>query len=138
LHPGSLLLDELDRSELARADEWLSLAQTLSRYDYQALATLGFLDRDQKLVARLIDALATIDDDELRPLAESIVMRIEEVAPDHAYRVHRAIHDVRQSSTRERRWWVPEDISGPPSSERVQPGPVDFTRDDIDRVLNDL
>jgi hypothetical protein len=132
------MLDELDRSELSRADEWLSLAQTLSRYDLQALKTLGFFDRDQKLLARLIDALTTIGDDELRPLAESILARIEELAPDHAYRVHRAIQDVQQSSADERRWWVPEDIPGPPSTERVESGRLEFTRDDIDRVLKDL
>jgi hypothetical protein len=138
LHPGSRLLDELDRSELSRADEWLSLAQTLSRYDLQALKTLRFFDRDQKFLARLIDALTTIADDELRPLAESILARIEELAPDHAYRVRGAIQDVRRSSADERRWWVPEDIPGPPSTERVESGQVEFTRADVDRVLTDL
>jgi len=38
----------------------------------------------------------------------------------------------------ERRWWVPEDLSGPPSTEPVPAAPVQFTREDVDRVLRDL
>jgi hypothetical protein len=137
LHPGSLLLDKLDLLELSRADEWLSLAQILSRYDYQALETLGFFDRDQDLLKRLIDALATIAGDDRKALAESILRRIDEVAPDHAYRVHRAFSTVQQPGVGPD-WWVPEDIARPPSTDRVEPGPVEFTRDDVERVLSDL
>ena len=37
LHPGDLLLEQPDSSELARTEEWLALAEMLSRYDPGAL-----------------------------------------------------------------------------------------------------
>src|SRR5438045_9797390 len=77
LHPGSLLSERPDRSELARAEEWLAVARVLSRYDPGALRALGF-DGDTHLLERLIIVLprATAANEELRPLAESVLARI--------------------------------------------------------------
>jgi len=138
LHPGSPLTGLLDRAELDRADDWLTLAQTLARYDPATLHALGFFDRDQALLARLIDEISSIADEDLRPLAESVLARVEQLAPAHALDAHRAIVHVRTRSAREQQWWVPEDIAAPPSTERVSSGTVEFTRADVDRVLSDL
>ena len=42
LHPGGAVLECPDRAELARTEEWLALAETLSRYDRTALEAFGF------------------------------------------------------------------------------------------------
>lgn len=84
-YPGLPPVQGLERSELARADEWLALAQTLARYDPDALGELGFFERDQELLEHLIDAIELTADAEMRPLAESVLARIQELAPDHAY-----------------------------------------------------
>jgi hypothetical protein len=114
LYPGSAPVQGLERFELARADEWLALAQTLARYDPDALGALGFFGRDQELLGHLIDAIERTADEGTRALAESVLARIQELSPDHAYRAHRVITAVQQESAGERRWWVPEDIPAPP------------------------
>ena len=128
----------LERSELARADEWLALVQTLFRYDPKALGALGFFERAQELFEHLILGIERIADADRRPLADSVLARIQELAPDHTDIAHLVITAVQQQSAGERRWWVPGDIPAPPSTEPVPSGPVEFTREDVDRVLSDL
>ncbi len=138
LYPGSPPVQGLENAELARADEWLALAQTLARYDPAALEALGFFERDQELLERLIGAIEWTADADMRPLAESVLGRIQELAPGLAPLARRVIAAVQQESAGERRWWVPEDIPAPPSAETVPSGRVEFTREDVDRVLSDL
>jgi conflict system STAND superfamily ATPase len=138
LHPGSLLLEELERSELTRADDWLALAQTLARYDTDTLAAFGFFARDHRVLEQLIAAIDQGPDPEMRPLAESALTRIADLAPDLVRRVEPALTIVRREGASERRWWIPEDITAPPTTEAVSTGPSDFRREDVARVLNDL
>jgi hypothetical protein len=139
LYPVSTAARVLDRSELARADEWLTLAQTLLRYDPDTLTALGFFKNDQRLLADLARALAWTTDEDTRPVAESILTRIKELAPGP---VHWAAHDaltaIEHDSRGGQRWWTPEDIPAPPSGEPVPTGPSEFTAQDVDRVLSDL
>ena len=139
LYPGSPPPQGPDRSELARTDEWLALAQTLARYDPDTLRTLGFFGRDQEILERLIDAIEWITDAEARPLIESILTRVQELAPGHAsLRARRALTTAQDESAGEQRWWVPEVIPSPPTTDPVPTGPVEFAREDVERVLSDL
>jgi hypothetical protein len=135
LHPGALLFEELERSELARADEWLALAQTLNTHDPTALRALGFFERDQELLEQLIPTLRRAGDPDIRALAESMLVRIQELFPNQGWFTRRAIKALRDEPER---WWAPEDIAAPPTTELVTPGTVEFTRQDVDRVLSDL
>jgi hypothetical protein len=138
LYPASPPAMGLDRSELARADEWLALAQTLRRYALDTLTALGFFERDQELLRQLAETLERTTDQETRSLAESILTRIQELAPGSAYV---AAHDALTAIEHERshqQWWIPEDIPTPPSSDPVPTGPIEFTREDVKRVLTDL
>ncbi|MGN6167795.1 MAG: hypothetical protein ACTHQQ_06440 [Solirubrobacteraceae bacterium] len=141
LHPGSRLLQAPDRSELARVDEWLALAQLLLDCDPAALDAFGFQDRDHDLLERLIVILTRIarDSEELRPLAQSVLSRVEDLVPNLAARAHDALRIGRRSEYLGReRWWMPEDIPAPPTTEPVTLGPTDFKRTDVERVLSDL
>ena len=140
LHPGALLLERPDRSELIRAEEWLTLAQILFKHDPDALEAFGFPERDRDLLERLILILTrtATADDELRPLAEAVLARIEHVVPDLATGAHSAIEIAGLVEELERkRWWAPHDIPAPPSAELVKAA-ADFKPDDVDRVLRDL
>jgi hypothetical protein len=138
LHPGSLLLEELERSELIRADDWLALAQTLARYDSGTLDAFGFFARDHDILGELIDTINHGAGPGVRPVVESVLARIADLAPDLAARVRPALTIVAQKEDAERLWWVPEDIAAPPTTESVGAGPVNFRREDVARVLNDL
>ena len=141
LHPGSLLVEHPDRSELARADDWLALARTLRRYDPNALRALGFFDRDRDLLERMIVALTRTASSEetLRPLSEAVLLRIKELVPDLATGAQSALEIGRLVEELERkRWWAPHDIATPPSTEPVTVTSSDFKRDDVGRVLRDL
>lgn len=141
LHPGSLLLEHPDRAELARADDWLALARTLRRHDRDALTALGFFDRDRDLLERMIVTLTRTgsSEQELRPLSEAVLLRIEELVPDLARGAQSALEIGRLVEELERkRWWAPHDIPAPPSTEPVTVRSSDFKRDDVDRVLRDL
>ena len=135
LHPGLLLFEELSRSELPRADEWLALAQTLNNYDPDALTALGFFEHDRELIEQLIPTLRGALDDDVRALAESTLVRIAELFPHQGWFAQRVITAIHAE---DQRWWAPEDIPAPPTTERVTSGPVEFTRQDVARVLNDL
>jgi hypothetical protein len=142
LHPGSRLLRHPDRSELVRADEWLALAQLLLERDRAALDTLGFYRQpDQDLLGHLVLRLARLaaDDEQLRPIAESLLSRVRELVPGLAASADSAIAigQLSEGLTRNR-WWVPEDLPAPPSSETVAASERDFKPADVDRVLSDL
>jgi hypothetical protein len=140
LHPGEHLVERPDPAELARAEEWLELAQTLHRYDPAALEEFGFFGRDRDLLEQLIVALTRASvDEELRPLSESVLARIEALIPDLAYGAHSAREISRLvEGLGRKRWWVLEDIPAPPSTEPATALPTQFSRDDVDRVLRDL
>jgi hypothetical protein len=139
LYPASPPAEGLDRSELARADEWLALAQTLRIYAPETLAALGFFQHDQELLEHLAKTLERTTDQDTRAVAESILIRIQELAPGPAYLAARnALTTIQHESSRQRQWWIPEDLPTPPSSDPVPTGPIEFTREDVDRVLNDL
>ena len=140
LHPGELLLEHPNAPELARTEEWLELAEVLRRYDLAALESFGFFSRDRQLLERLIVTLSrTSADEELRPLTESVLARIERLVPglalgaQSAREIGRLVQGLGRS-----RWWVPEDIAAPPSMERVAARASQFHREDVDRVLRDL
>jgi hypothetical protein len=142
LRPGSQLLQNADGSELARADEWLALAQLIRERDPGALDTLGFYYLpDQVLLEGLIVTLTgvAVDDEQLRPVAESILSRVEELVPSLAASARSAIEigQLAEGGARNR-WWVPEDLPAPPSTETVAASTRDFQPADVYRVLNDL
>jgi hypothetical protein len=139
LYPASPPAGGLDRSELARADEWLALAQTLVRYDPEMLAALGFFRHDEQLLSQLAETLQRTTDQDTRPLAESILTRIQELAPGPTgLAAHDALTAIEHERGSDHRWWTPEDIPTPPSSDPVATGPIEFTREDVDRVFSDL
>lgn len=140
LHPGALVLECPDPAELARTEEWLALAETLSRYDRTALEAFGFFGRDRELLERLIVTLTgSCRDEDLRPLSQSVLARIERLVPSLAVGAHSALEIGRLvEGLGRRRWWVPEDIPAPPSTEPVTASLSRFKRDDVDRVLRDL
>jgi hypothetical protein len=140
LHPGGVLVERPDLAELARAEEWLELAQTLHRYDPAALEAFGFFGRDRDLLEHLIVALTRASmNEELRPLSESVLARIEAVIPDLAWGAHSAREISRLvEGLGRKRWWVPEDLAAPPSTERATAVSTQFNREDVDRVLRDL
>jgi hypothetical protein len=99
--------------------------QTLYRYDPAALRALGFFERAQAVLKQLIDAIARTADADMRPLAESVLARIQELAPDHTHLAQLITTTVQQQRAGEQRWWVPEDILAPPSTETVPPAKSD-------------
>jgi len=136
LYPDPALLAR-ERAELARADEWLALAQLLARHDPSALARLGFPGRDVRSLRPLMAAaaeLAGTGEEGERDLARSIIARICEVAPDNTGPVPLSWLAGERSTT----WWVPEDIAGPPSTEPAAAAAGGFRREDVARVLSDL
>ncbi len=140
LHPGMLLLEHPDPGELARTEEWLGLAEVLSRYDRPVLGALDFFGRDRDLLERLIVTLTRACTDEaLRPLCESVLARIERLVPELSLeaRSAREIGRLVEGLGR-KQWWVPEDIATPPSTEPAAAAASEFSRRDVDRVLRDL
>jgi hypothetical protein len=130
---------QLDRPELVRIDEWLALAQTLWVYAPETLSALGFFERDRELLKRLAETLETTTDQATRAVAESILTRIQELAPGPAYLAARnALSAIEHESSSDDQWWIPEDIPIPPSDDPVPSEPVEFNREDIGRVLSDL
>jgi hypothetical protein len=145
LHPASLgpgdQYSDDQHSELPRTSEWLALAQTLAKYDRHALDALGFPKRDAATLLRVSDAttnlLINAPNRHLRSLAEEVLGRLRDVAPEYATQAG-VVNDALEAPTPEDRWWVPEDIPAPPTTDRVTPAPSIFTRDDVARVLGDL
>jgi hypothetical protein len=137
LHPASPTATGLERSELVRADEWLTLAGTLALHDPAGLSALGFFGPDQEFLRQLIGAVRQTTDADCRPLARSVLVRIQEVAP-RLRRVAELADQLVEFDAGNAHWWVPEDLAAPPTRERILSGPVEFTREDVDRVLSDL
>lgn len=138
LHPASLAFGG-DRSELRRADEWLALAQTLARYDPQTLEALGFPERETGTLTHLIHATSKLIDQpdrQLRSLGEQLLARLQDLVPTHATRL--GIPEAASTPAPDDRWWVPEDIAAPPTTEQVTPAPPVFTRAEVELVLRDL
>lgn len=138
LHPGSLLLENPNRSELARAEEWLALAELLSHHDPAALRALRFSGQDRVLLAAAIAPVGRVAADaDLRDLAERVLARIQRLAPELAGSARRAIASARLiKPPGAGDWWAPEDLDAPPTTEPV--AARDFTRADVARVLSDL
>lgn len=126
------------RSVLARADEWLALAQLLARHDPPELAARGFPRADPMLgdLIGLVVQRAASDKGDLRPLLESILARIGEVAPWYGGIAPHVL--AAPADPEEREWWVPEDLDAPPSAEPVERSMRGFTRRHVERVLSDL
>jgi hypothetical protein len=138
LHPATSAF-EGDHSELRRTDEWLALAQMLAKYDPSTAHALGFPEREAATLERLVAAMGTLADTpdrDLRSLVEQVLARLRDLAPtrDAATAAKRAMRAPRPDD----RWWVPEDIVAPPTTERIAPTPPLFTREDVDFVLQDL
>jgi len=84
----------------------------------------------------MVEALTKLMDSadhDLRSLVQQILARVRDLAPPSV-----ALDDAIQAPPRADRWWVPEDIGAPPTTERVSPTPPLFTREDVDSVLRDL
>jgi hypothetical protein len=138
LYPASPLR-LLDRSELVRTDEWLSLAQTLRVHAPETLDDLGFSGRDQHRLTRLAEALVHTTDRDTSPLVESILTRIQELGlAESAHVAARALWTLERRSSSGEQWWVPEDIPFRPSNDPVSSRSTEFNREDVSRVLSDL
>jgi hypothetical protein len=66
-----------------------------------------------------------------RPIAT--FARLRDVAPPQF-----AVDESMYAPQPDDRWWAPEDIGAPPTTERLTPAPPLFTREDVDSVLRDL
>jgi hypothetical protein len=132
------LVDGLTARDLQGLDDWLALAQILAAHDPDALERLGFYEPGpQLLLAHLTVELGEIADPELASLAENLLRRIRELSPRHHGLARTTLMRL-QSQPADERWWVPQDIDAPPSTERVSRERIGFTRDDVGRVLADL
>jgi hypothetical protein len=84
LHPSlSVLVAGLTAQDIQALDEWLTLAQILLAHDAAALTDKAFHGDDQQLLAHLSVQLGEVADPELRPLAENMIRRIRELAPEY-------------------------------------------------------
>ncbi|MBV9684160.1 MAG: hypothetical protein JO046_20380 [Solirubrobacterales bacterium] len=139
LHPSRAVpaATELSAQDLQALDDWLSLAQVLSSRDRELLRRLDFYERDQQLLAHLTVELGEVTDPELRPLAESMLRRIRSLSPMYRDLVRTTLTRL-ETKPAEQRWWVPQDIEAPPSTEPVAHERIGFTREDVHRVLADL
>lgn len=137
LHPASAdVVDEL--RDLRRSDEWLELAQALTRHDPPALEALGFPDVDAVWLRRLgrkATQLTYSRERDRSALGMQILERLRDLQPQSA--IWAGLRPAR-SSPSDDRWWTPHDIDVIPTTERVSPTPAVFTRDEIDQVLSDL
>jgi hypothetical protein len=138
LHPSpSLLFGDLGASELHALDDWLTLAQVVAAHDPNRLRDVGFYDHDEHLLAHLAVELSGIDDPDLTGLAEDLLRRIRELSPTSRDLARSTLTRLKTKPAQER-WWVPEDIDAPPSTEPVARSQIGFTRADVERVLGDL
>jgi hypothetical protein len=134
----SLLVGGLTGRDLQELDDWLTLAHILAAHDPDALERLGFYEpRQQLLLAHLAVELGEIGDPNLAGLAENLLRRIRELSPRHHGLARTTLMKL-QAKPADERWWVPQDIDTPPSTEPVSHGRGGFTRADVGRVLADL
>jgi hypothetical protein len=138
LHPSrSVPVGGLTARELQTIDEWLALAQVLRNHDPGELRRMRFYDDDQQLMAHVSVELGSISDPELRPLAENVLQRIRELSPEYRDLARTTLTRLNTRQVKER-WWVPQDIDAPPTTEPVARERLGFTREDVERVLADL
>jgi conflict system STAND superfamily ATPase len=134
----ALLVGGLTARDLQELDDWLTLAQILVAHDPDALRRLGFYESAQQvLLAHLAIELGEVADPDLAGLAENLLRRIRELSPRH-HGLARTTLIKLQSRPPDQRWWVPQDIDAPPSTEPVSHDRIGFTREDVGRVLADL
>ncbi len=120
----------LDRSKARLADRHSVRRDSGVRRDViRDSATL------EQLISALNDAVRAPDTD-LRSLVEQIGARLSELVPLYAGQLRS--EEALAGPLPEDRWWIPEDISAPPTTERVAPGTSGFTREDVELVLEDL
>ncbi|MGH2860309.1 MAG: hypothetical protein ACRDLT_02245 [Solirubrobacteraceae bacterium] len=140
LHPGARVIEDPDREELLRADEWLAVAQVLRDHDAATLTRLGFYGRDHDLLRRLILSLAqrAAEHADIRPLTETVLERVRNLCPDLANEAAGALTLTELAQAVDASdWWTPGDLTTRPSDELVATG-NHFARVDIGRVLEDL
>lgn len=138
LHPSRAVVHgALSAADLQMLDDWLALAQILSAYDPTALRRVGFYERDQALLAHIAVDLGVIVDPELASMAENLLRRIRQLSPRYRGLVRTTLTALKEKPADER-WWVPQDIDAPPSTEPVTHARIGFTREDVGRVLADL
>jgi len=138
LHPSrSALVGGFSARDLQTLDDWLTLAQILQDHDPAALAQTAFHGDDQQLLAHVSVELGEIADPELRPLAANMLRRIRELAPGYRDLARTTLKRL-TTQPDDQRWWVPQDIDAPPTTEPVAHERLRFTREDVDRVLADL
>jgi hypothetical protein len=137
LHPASAdIADQMQ--DLRRSEEWLELAQTLTRHDPRALAALDFPDAHTVWLRRLGETATQLTystERDQSALARQILERLHELVPESA--IWDELQPPRQSEP-EDPWWTPQDIEDIPTMEPVTPTPPIFTREEIDEVLSDL
>jgi hypothetical protein len=131
-----LLLEPITSQVLQQLDDWLALVQILIRYS-DAFRGFRFDDEDQELLGHLAVGLLRDIAPDARPLAESVLDRIRDLAPDYDELIAKAAYRLERRSSDDR-WWVPHDIAAPPSMEPVAQERAGFTREDVERVLTDL
>ena len=138
LHPClSVLVEGLTAEDLQTLDEWLVLAQILLAHDPAALMQTAFHGDDQQLLAHVSVQLGEVADPRLRPLAGNMLRRIRELAPEYRDLATTTLKRLTTTPDDER-WWVPQDIDAPPTTEPVASQQLRFTREDVERVLADL
>jgi hypothetical protein len=138
LHPClSVLVEGLTAEDLQTLDEWLALAQILLAHDPDALMQTAFHGDDQQLLAHVSVQLGEVADPRLRPLAGNMLRRIRELAPEYRDLARTTLKRLTTKPDDER-WWVPQDIDAPPTTEPVASQQLRFTREDVERVLADL
>jgi hypothetical protein len=141
LHPG--VLDAASGSTgLARADEWLALAELLATHTRASLSAFGFPEQDVITLRSVVDVAEAVGGRSYtnRDLAESLVKRIWKLVPKYAVSAQAilALRSWAQSSSEQaERWWTPEHIPAPPTTELTSTQ-RDFDRDDVASVLADL
>jgi hypothetical protein len=139
LHPAPDATAPADRSELERADDWLALAALLAEHDPAANSRFGFPLREQRTLARLIDAAAgpAAAGDEA---AASVLRRIQTLVRSGALDAlaAAAASAPRPATEPQHDWWVPADLDVPPSDEPAAAAAARFRREDVARVLRDL
>jgi hypothetical protein len=85
----TMRVDISDQSELGRLDDWIALATLLRERDPQTVAAFGFPARQADvLTSFLLDAHACAETEETPPFRDlliSLVVRVAELAPEHAF-----------------------------------------------------
>jgi hypothetical protein len=138
LHPGRMFSGPLTRTDLARVEDWLALAELLRRHARDELRRFDFHGRDKYLISDALPALAdAASHPELHDTAETVLMLIEGMLPELRMGTRGAIEIGRSAEGVEAgRWWIPDDLARPPSDELLSTEA--FGSAEVHRVLRDL